>query len=218
LAIDQNVLGGNMFGAFKGNSRNLKDSLPILFLEVILIFLSVFLAFSLGEWQQKRTKQKTAELALNNIRSEIQRNRDEVEPLIEFHKNLILKTRQVPDSIWNNNSAFGIILFALENKSPQMPLLDNSVWSAAVSSGAVQNMNFELLTEISFLYNAQENGLTNQINKFINLIGNPATFDPDQALENIKAFQMLMQSIYGSEVGYVDKCDSLIVQIDKSMN
>ncbi len=204
-----------MFGAFKGQTRTFKNGLPFLILEIVLIFLSVLLAFSMGQWQERINENERAELALLNIKTEIQKNRYEVEPLIEIHKNLIARTYEIPDSISQNNSAWDIFLYALDGENPHLPWVERSAWDAAVFSGAIQNMDFELLANISSLYNLQGKGIDALFDQFSDLMFMPTFYDPDQAAEHLITLQQLMQSIYGNEISYLSSCDHLLAQMEK---
>ncbi len=187
-----------------------KPQLSYFLLEVVFIFLSVFLAFTLGQWREAANNRRTAEIALDNIVREIESNRDEVQEILAFHEQMITSMRTQLNSSMAGRSAFERILIALDYSNPRMPLIEHSAWNTAVTSGAVQYMDYEILGDISALYNAQEKGLDSHLEYMLEFMLDPGMFDPEQADEHYMAMLMFMQSIHGNEIGFCANCDSLL--------
>jgi len=200
---------------FKGELGKFRGNLPYLMLEVVLIFLSVVLAFSMGRWQDKLDKRERVEVALQNIKTEIIRNRDQIEPLIEIHKNLFEKAYQIPDSMFKNSNAFELFIYASDDQNPQLPWVEKSAFEAAVFSGVLQNMDIELLTHISSLYNLQNKGIDSLFKQFSEIMGEPSIYTNERTEANLQAILMILQSMYWNEKSYLEQCDTLLVKIDE---
>lgn len=195
------------------HARILQKSLPMLIVEIVSIFLSVFLAFSLGRWQEKRSDQQTATIALHNIHREIQHNRDEITRVLPVHRELIHRLRSIASREITDRSAFEAFITGLELTNLEVPLVERSAWDAAVASGAVQHMDYETLQAVSSLYNTQRLGLETTIDQLTRSMLQPGMFDPSQATPQLQALAMLLQNMAGNETTLLAQCDSTLARL-----
>jgi hypothetical protein len=192
-----------------------KDNLSFLVFEIILLFLSVLLAFSLGKWQETQKEIQLAEIALSNLKIEIQKNSNEVEPLLEIHQKIIVDSYQITDSLLQNNSAWDVFNHILEGNDPRLPWVEKSAWEIAKSSATIQHIDYKLLTDISSLYNLQEKGIDQLFQKFTDHMAIPTFYNPEHTNDHLHSLQMILQSLYWNEKIYVEKCDSLLIKLEK---
>jgi len=109
-------------------------------LEVFSIVLGVLLALAVSEWQEQRNNQARAELALANVRAELQSNLD----LLEF--------------IYPNNSRVVESISSGESSGSQDATvvpgvqLRASAWQTLASTGLSNYIDYDLLVDLSQLY------------------------------------------------------------------
>lgn len=57
-------------------------------LQIIPVMIGVWLGFIVTDWSEGRSQRKKAEVFLDNVRSEIQGNREHIESLVDYHQAL----------------------------------------------------------------------------------------------------------------------------------
>ncbi len=183
-------------------------------LELVLIFVSVFLAFSVSQWQETRRDRQLAEVAIHNIAHEIHANLIQVDDSISLHKDLVPAMRHLPDSAFAGKDAFTIFIELLEYDSPRIPLLERSAFDAAIASGAVQQFDYEVLARISHLYNAQSAAFGISITAIGEFIRDADMFKQDEAKPQIRALTLVFQNIYGSETYYANETREVLALLN----
>ncbi len=192
----------------------LKENIPLLIVEVVAIFLSVFLAFSLEQWREARRDRQTAEIAIEHITSEIMRNRAEVDTVRAVHAEYVEPVREMYNQVTTDSSAFFWWFAANEYQNPRVPLLQRAAWDAAVASGVTKDFEYETLRHLSTLYNLQRVGVEAHVEAWLDIIYSPGTYDPGQSKEHYLMMVMLMQSLYGNEVGFLSMADSVLTYLE----
>jgi type II secretory pathway pseudopilin PulG len=128
--------------------------------ETFFVVLGVLLALALDEWRQDRREQEVVTLALQNIRSEIQENREEIRRTLSYHRDLLARLE----------------------KTPGMPvafkpaILRNSAWQAAQSSQAAARMDFSAVAAFSKMKDRQDlyQGFSTQVLPMVYQPGRPS--------------------------------------------
>lgn len=64
-----------------------------LVLEMVVIVLSVVLGFAINEWRQFAARSATVATVLDAVRDEINANRAQLEPALQYHKELLRELR-----------------------------------------------------------------------------------------------------------------------------
>lgn len=125
-----------MFPAGKFRSRTLGR----LALEVFSIVLGVLLALAVSEWQEQKNKEERANLALVNVRAELQSN-------LDLLKIINPNNQQTVDSITSEGSD------AAEDQTVVPAVqMRTSAWQTLSSTGLSNFIDYDLLIELSQLY------------------------------------------------------------------
>ncbi|RXQ95824.1 hypothetical protein EO244_05815 [Ancylomarina salipaludis] len=118
--------------------------------EFVSISFAVFLGMMLNTWKEARDNSELAEKSVQNIKTEILNNKEEVAKLLKAHKELLITVDslilEIKDSIKVTNRTANMDLC----------LLSSTSWETAKITQAVANMNLALVTEISGIYEYQK--------------------------------------------------------------
>jgi ribosomal protein S21 len=102
-----------------------------LFVEAVLIVLSVLLALAMNNWNRNRVSDNLADQALRNLKREVQANRQEVEASRSRNQALL-------DTLRSEAPPRGISLRTAD--------IQNNAWEAAQATGAISNMDFSVVS------------------------------------------------------------------------
>lgn len=128
----------------------MRRKLPELFLEAAMIFFAVMLALAAEEWREKRDRLELADRALRSVVEEMRSNLEE------------LKSTGVRNT--ERLEAARIVLEELEAGRDQgdadvgleVALLSAAAWESAQMSQAVQYLDFDVMRELSEVYEVQD--------------------------------------------------------------
>lgn len=120
-----------------------------LLMEFASVVFAVLLALGLNHWREAETERKIAEKALVNI-------------FLEIHANLEDLSAEIPD--YDKRMAEIKVYKASFDRGEQMPyslgynipLLSNSAWNVAKSTGAIKDFEMSLLMKLSAIYTFQD--------------------------------------------------------------
>lgn len=119
--------------------KKLKDRTGLLlFLEALIVFLSVFLALGLESWRTNRANEKIANQALSNFEREVRTNLEEVQGAAAHQKELLEQLREDRRGITVNTAT-----------------IMNNAWEIAQSSGAVSYLDFDIVDKASRIHELQ---------------------------------------------------------------
>lgn len=118
-------------------------------IEAVLIVFSVLLALAVNEWRAENARAQKAQTALKAIRSELKANRGEMSEAHEHHSS-------------NRDT---LMYYKREGLKPPMQLLakgifnpatvNNTAWETAKESGIIDYFDYELVLDLSSLYQRQ---------------------------------------------------------------
>lgn len=123
-------------------------------LETFFVITGVLLALGLDEWRQERRDRQLVELALRNIRAEMEENRAAVGEAVAYHQDLIDRLQKDP---------------GMDGVPFRPAILRNNAWEAAQSSQAAAKMDFAVIAAVSEMEELQDhyqmllNGIMPQI-------------------------------------------------------
>ena len=126
-----------------------KETLNKLGLEVVSIVFAVLLALGLSHWREDSNKQTSADKALTNILVEIHSNKLELKREFPVLEERVDTLRALLQQIENGEEQTGSLGF-------NMPILSNSAWLTANSTGAVERFELQILMDMSSLYRVQD--------------------------------------------------------------
>lgn len=155
-----------------------------LFVEAVLVVLSVLLALALNNWREDRIHKNLAEQALRSINNEIRANKIEVEETLSHHKMLI-------DTLQGDNPARGIAL--------KLALIEDNAWETAQATQAVIYLDYDIVQQVSKIHELQEmyQRITNSVAESLYMNSNT---DRKQArlliLYDLQALEQLILQAY----------------------
>ena len=115
-------------------------------LELLSIFIAVFLAFGVNEWREARRNASLADRALQAIISEMHRNKAIIEQVLPGHEEI----RKV------SGTATSIDMISSDSLFFMPIILRNTAWRTASESGAFSYMDYADATAIAEIYTFQE--------------------------------------------------------------
>lgn len=117
--------------------------------EVISVVFAVLLALGLNHWREEKANEALAEKALQNIIIEIKSNIENIDSDVEgyevMYDTLVARKKRIAKGTKTNMSL-----------SYNHPILSSSAWEIANTTGAVKDMDIEVMMDLSDLYTFQE--------------------------------------------------------------
>lgn len=113
---------------------------PQLFVEAVLVVLSVLLALALNSWRQNEIQDDIAAQALHNIIDEVKANKVKIEEALLHHRALIdtMKNQAMPPGI------------------PLKPaLIEDNAWETAQATQAIIHLDFNIASKVSEIHELQ---------------------------------------------------------------
>ena len=127
-------------------------------LEGIFIVVSVLLGFAAAQYGEDRDNRQLAHRALSSLQTELEFNLAAVEPYPAFHTAYVDALDKV-DVAANGESGFQTYLKIRpplpKNSETDIPLVRRAAWDAAVSSGALRLIDYDLVAGLSEIYQMQ---------------------------------------------------------------
>lgn len=128
----------------------MRRKLPELFLEAAMIFFAVMLALAAEEWREQKDRIELADRALRSVVEEVRSNLDELEATG------VRNTERLESA--------SAVLAELEAGRDQgdadvgleVALLSSAAWQSAQMSQAVQYLDFDVMRELSEVYEVQD--------------------------------------------------------------
>jgi len=118
--------------------------------EFVSISFAVFLGMMLNTWKEARDNSELAEKSVQNIKTEILNNKEEVAKLLQVHRgHLIIVDSlllEMEDSIKVTNRSVNL----------KFRLINSTSWETAKLTQAVAYMNIDLVTMVSGTYKYQD--------------------------------------------------------------
>ena len=139
--------------------RNEKPAVRFL-LEGLLIVVSVALGFAVAQYGESRANQELADRVFEGLRAEVERNLATLEPQLTMHRKWLQALARVAPS---NGRETGRDVFMAtwpdfnpnDVKSP-FRFLNRGAWDAALSSGAMRLIEYDVVERLSEIYQWQE--------------------------------------------------------------
>ena len=167
-----------------------------LLFESVLIVASVALGFLVTEWRQRAADRDLAQRILTGVVEEVTANRARIAEQIARHDAMIATLRSIQPS--GDRSAWDIITSSLESGTETMPMR-RAAWDAAVSSGALRLIDYDITARLSDIYGFQEHGYGRATVGIGEGLFVPETFAPGRAPEIIAMFTALVSEVRGQE-------------------
>lgn len=125
--------------------------LPQALFESGVILFGILFAFTLDGWKDERKTEHLIAYTINNFENEIKQNNLRIKDVMVFHKGIqqVLQNQNAKGH-FNSIERFRNVMDAMK---PVM--LSNSAWETAVATGALAQMDFELVSALTLTYNMQ---------------------------------------------------------------
>lgn len=133
--------------------KNIPFSVLVI-LEVAAIVIGVMLGFMLNEYRESRKNMETVNNALTNIANELSFNHGTLESTYYYHKFILAQI----DSIYNVDPDAVVKMYGhqLNNwQGVRAPIIRSSAYQVAITTGAVSDMSFETVNNLSQLFTYQ---------------------------------------------------------------
>ena len=136
--------------------------LPRAAIEALLIVFAVVLGFLVNEWRADRAADTRAHLALTRIVGEMRDNLEALETAAEYHAQIVENLDVIEAQVQSGELSSSANLF--ETVMPAMPMgisppiLSDVAWEYAGQTGALDQLDFEIMSEVARLYSVQELG------------------------------------------------------------
>ncbi|MBS4061492.1 MAG: hypothetical protein KG029_13920 [Bacteroidetes bacterium] len=178
----------------------IKESILNHFIQGVIVFASVFLAFWLTEVRENSKSEKEVEIALKSIALELSHNHNRIVYTFNYH----YKISQQIDSIANQNpDTFGE-LHGFQLKAwhgVQLPMLRSTAYKTITNSGLVSKLNFETQKSLADIYSVQKL-IEDADNSIIELTINDLEFTK---LRKVRHLSSLYLDILPDVIGFYQK-------------
>lgn len=183
--------------------------LPKLLLEVILISSGVFLGLSGEQWRESHHKRELAQIALRDLRRELEINREQVAAKKDYHA--------------SNLKVIGEFLKAdaeqrkkihLNIQGVQVLFFEHAAWDLAIANGSLAYIDPELASSVAHVYSLQQEcgqltqGLTQAL--YVRPPTLPANYDStlgavDIYYSDIVPYDARLTSMYADLIPKIDR-------------
>ncbi|HEY7293259.1 MAG TPA: hypothetical protein VH583_25715 [Vicinamibacterales bacterium] len=158
-------------------------------LEGLFIVLSVGLAFAVADYREARANHELATRVLRSLRAEIEHNRKQVEPFLPLHQQWgprlsaldLSHAQQTPLEAFVAARPEG----PAETKMNFPTEVRRGAWDAALSTGALRFIDYDLVAALSEIYQVQAFYGQN-IDRVVAAAASTAAFDPSSRAVVVK--------------------------------
>jgi hypothetical protein len=187
-------------------STTARRSLPRWLPEITLVLVSVALGFGAAQYGEYRSDQTLAGRILRSLSRELEENRALLEPAVPFHEawlNSLRAASPQPDQsgldVW----------FATRPPLPSdvptpFVTLRRSAWDAALASGTLGLLDYDLATALSEIYRTQDL-VTENVNRLaLGPLSQSTTFDPASGPAATRLLWLTLADIHAAEAVLLD--------------
>jgi hypothetical protein len=196
--------------------KNVRSKIGPLLIEGAFIVVSVLLGFGVAQYGEDRADRLLARRALTGLQAELEYNLALVEPYIAFHRAHIQKlqpyvTLHARDDVAGGSagaladaSGFEVFIKVRPPLPPKAetdtPLVRRAAWDAAVSSGALRLIDYDLIASLSEIYQMQDHLAAASRRTPMTT---PAFFDPRERSASIRQAQTALSEVVWTEQSLV---------------
>jgi hypothetical protein len=171
-------------------------------LEGLFILVSVGLAFGVAEFREHRANHELTARVLKSLQSEVEHNVAILEPENAAHRKWVDALAKADSS---KSGQTGLeVFFATRPDLPAdfktaFPPLRRGAWDAALSTGALRLIDYDLVAALSDIYQMQEmvSGAVRAMST--GGLSSTAAFDPSSQVVSVRQLWLAMTEIEGTE-------------------
>ncbi len=174
-------------------------------LEGLFIVVSVLLGFGVAEFREARADRELAARALNGVRAEMEHNLAILDPYVRMHAQW-LQTLEKADTSKGTQTGLDVWFATrppLEGKTP-FPTLRRSAWDAAVSSGVVRLIDYDVAAALADVYNMQQLATANVQRLAAGPLSSITTYDPSSRVPSVRLLWLTLADIQSAEALLLD--------------
>jgi hypothetical protein len=185
-----------MVGRLKRLALGLKPSSRVV-LESALIVFSVLLGFAVTEWRERIAEKHLASTVLTNVVAEVEQNLTGLTSQIEKHQRMIASLKAI-DLAAAKGTGWDVAISAMGGGLNALPMRE-AAWQAAVSSGALRFIDYDVAAALSDIYTTQidvygHNAAVSSSSLFV-----PDSFRAASRDETIQLFLWSLINLEGNE-------------------
>jgi hypothetical protein len=146
-------------GGAPASKAPIRRTLPHWLLEGLFIVISVALGFAVAQFGERRSNRELAARMLASLQSEVEANLVMLEPYVPIHRQWAqgLAKQSAADA---NGSGFDAFMAARPEMpagtTTNVPILRRAAWDAALSTGALRLVDYDLAAGLSEIYGMQD--------------------------------------------------------------
>ena len=196
--------------------EGLRQALPRLVLESVLIAFSLILALAIDEWREGQGRLRRVEHAVDNILQEIEANLAELEARTPYHLEVVADidawlsgegrraTDRTPFDLLQRMAPHGLY----------PPTLRRSAWDSALNGRAIADLDFDRMYRLSGLFRAQAEGVAATVPRIVEEILTRPSFSPDTPLEPfMEMTRMMIAELASQEESLMYLCRSALEEL-----
>ncbi|MDQ3170459.1 MAG: hypothetical protein M3Q55_10015 [Acidobacteriota bacterium] len=177
----------------------------LLLFESALIVASVALGFIVTEWRERAADRELSRRILTTVIAEVSSNRERLAEQIAHHREMIATFERLPAAP-PELSGWDAIAGNLKSGTNALPLR-RAAWDAAVSSGALRVIDYDIAARLSDIYTFQDAGYGRAAAGFGEALFVPETFTPGRAADAVRMFRVLVSELVGQETYMLEMYD-----------
>jgi type II secretory pathway pseudopilin PulG len=188
-------------------TSRISKTFPELLLESAMIVLSVLLALAASSWADSRKHDRLANQALQSFEQEIRANRARIAAVLPYQDSLTAAVLRA-DSLGGIHTYADWRRFFPSWSGFRPPDVTSSAWQSALSTGALSDIPYGTVAELSDLYNIQS-----KLDGF-SLSYLPVIDFADAAMPgSVRKMRVYMQTVLSFERGLVTRYDSTLQRL-----
>ncbi len=193
--------------------------LPRAAFEAVLIVFAVVLGFLVNEWRADREADATAQLAVTRIVEEMRDNLEALEAAAEYHAEIVENLTEIEMQIQSGELPSNANLF--ETVMPAMPMgisppiLSDVAWDYAGQTGALDTLDFEIMSEVARLYSVQELGTSTTWKMIIDaFFFNEESFETREITAKLSFMRLSFRELVSQEYSLISNYRSVIPRVE----
>ncbi|MBO6796183.1 hypothetical protein [Maricaulis sp.] len=201
----------------------MRDLLPVWLpraaIEALLIVFAVVLGFLVNEWRADRAAETRANLALTRIVGEMRDNLEALETAAEYHAQIVENLTAIEAEVQSGELPSSANLF--ETVMPAMPMgisppiLSDVAWEYAGQTGALDQLDFEIMSEVARLYSVQELGTETTWKMIIDaFFFNEESFEIREISAKLSFMRLSFTELVSQERSLIFTYRSVIAQVE----
>ena len=169
--------------------------------ESLLIVISVVLGFAVTQWRESVVERRLAARVVSDVVVEVQANLAQVQEQFARHERLVQQLELALAEVDAADPALSGLDFVFSRIGPDFAgrPLRSAAWEAAISSGSLRLVDYEIAAALSEIYVGQEEMYDALTYQTASAIFAPDTFDPARRGPVARMLQGLMIEVSGRE-------------------